>query len=139
MLVDEALALVRVARPDAAPSPNVRVVGERDRFVDVAHAKQRATGPNISSRYAGESPRDVREHGRRVEVARSVSALAAGQHARARRHARVAPAASRSSTICGVASGPMSVAASSGSPTRSARMRGDEAPLELVGDRARAR
>ena len=135
-LVDEARPLGRVVGPDAGAQAERRVVGQRDRLVEVLDAEQRGHRAEDLLAVGGRARRDVGQHGGRVEVAR------AGPGA-CRRSAACAPAATERSHLlverrrasARVASGPTSVAASSGSPTFSASMRLDEAPLELVVDR----
>src|ERR671917_441675 len=86
-LVDEPLLLVRVVGPGGGAEAEVRVVGEGYGLVYAAHPEERGDGAEdllpVRRRIFG----DVREHGRRVEVAWPLRRLAPGQHLRPGLHA----------------------------------------------------
>src|SRR5918998_315834 len=86
-LVDEPLLLVRVVRPGRGAEAEVRVVGEGYGLVYAAHPEERGDGAEdllpVRRRVFG----DVREHGRRVEVAWPLRGLAPGQQPRPGLHA----------------------------------------------------
>ena len=73
-----------------------------------------ATGPKISSRAARSSLLDRAQHGRREPEARPVGRLAADRHRRVVGDERARPARAGAALM----SGPICVASSSGSPTR---------------------
>ena len=118
---DQTVRARRVARPGRGAEAEARRVGEGDRL---RRGSRRGRGSRPGRRSpptaAGAVGRDVGEDGRRVEVAGAVEPLSAEQPARAPAATVLRTRSSTSSRIAGVASGPISVAGSIGSPTFSA-------------------